>query len=81
MKKKDSFFYFLTISIILGFFAVLITLIIRGGAESTVNILIGALTGAFLTVVGFYFNSSKSSEDKTEMIYNSKPTIPTNNTE
>ena len=35
-----------------------------------------ALIGAFITVVGFFFGSSKSSSDKNEMIANSTPIKP-----
>jgi heme O synthase-like polyprenyltransferase len=35
-----------------------------------INILAGALIGAFLTVVGYFFGSSKSSSDKTKLLVN-----------
>ena len=73
MKGKSSFFYGLGILIVLGFFAVLIALILKGGAEATVNIMIGSLAGSFMTVVGYNFGSSRSSAEKTDMIYNSTP--------
>jgi len=73
MKGKGMFFNVLGVLIVLGFFAVLVMLIIRGGAEATVNILIGALAGAFMTVVGYNFGTSRSSAEKTEMLYNSTP--------
>ena len=72
-KYNNWFFYALAISIVIGFFVVLSLLIMTKGAESTVNIVIGALVGAFLTVVGYFFGTNKSSEAKTEMIYNSTP--------
>jgi hypothetical protein len=72
-KYNNWFFYVLAISIVIGFFTVLIVLIIKGGLESTVNIVIGALVGAFLSVVGYFFGTNKSSEAKTAMIYNSTP--------
>ena len=70
---KQTFFYALGIAIVVGFFAVLVALITKGGFETTVDILIGALTGAFLTVVGYFFGSNKDSAEKTRMIYNSTP--------
>lgn len=71
MKAKEIFFYGLGLSIVVGFFTITGFLVLKGGYESTVNILIGTMAMAFGSVVGYYFGTSKSSADKTDMIYNS----------
>ncbi|MEI7831279.1 MAG: hypothetical protein WCI31_15985 [Prolixibacteraceae bacterium] len=70
---KSAFPSVLAIVITVGFFFVLLLMIFRGGFESTVNILVGALAGSYVTVVSFNFSSTRNSQEKTEMIYNSKP--------
>jgi hypothetical protein len=73
MKTKDIAMYVLGGLIALGFFITLAFMIYKGTYESAVNLIIGALIGAFSTVVSFFYGSSKSSADKTEMIHNSTP--------
>lgn len=68
MTTKDIFFYSLGAIIVVLFFAVLIALIIKGNNPDAVNIMLGALTGAFGTVVGYWYGSSKGSADKTELL-------------
>lgn len=68
MKTKEIFMYVLGAVITLGFFATMIYLIYVGKFESTVNLLIGSLIGAFGTVVGYFYGSSKSSAEKNELI-------------
>lgn len=71
MKAKDIFMYSLGSIIVVGFFVVLIFLIISNKYPDSVNLVIGALIGSFTSVVAFNFGTTKSSADKTEMIYNS----------
>ena len=71
MKAKEVFLYGLGVIIVLGFFGILITLIIYDKYPEQVSLVIGALIGAFLTVVNYNYGSTKGSADKTEMIYNS----------
>ena len=71
MKAKDIFLYGLGIVIVFGFFGVLITLIIYDKYPEQVSLVVGALIGAFLTVVNYNYSSTKGSAEKTEMIYNS----------
>ena len=73
MKAKDIAMYALGGLIAFGFFATLIFMIMKGTYESSVNLIVGALVGSFTTVVAFFYGSSKSSSDKTEMIHNSTP--------
>jgi len=44
--------------------------------QQTINLVIGALLGAFGTVVGYFYGSSKGSADKNEMVYKSTPNQP-----
>ena len=73
MKTKDIAMYILGAIITIGFFATLIFMIVKGTYESSVNLIVGALVGSFTTIVAFFYGSSKSSADKTEMIHNSTP--------
>ena len=67
-KTKDMIMIGLAILISLGFFGVLFYLIYNGSYESTINLAIGSLLGAFGTVVGYYFGSSKGSSDKDKLL-------------
>lgn len=71
MKPKDVFFYLLGALVVIGFFSTLIVLIIKGADKDTQNLLIGALIAAFSTVVGYFYGSSKGSQDKDELLANS----------
>ena len=76
MKPKDIAMYILGALVTIGFFATLIFMILKGSYESSVNLIVGALVGSFTTIVAYFFGSSKSSTDKTEMIHNSTPIKP-----
>jgi len=69
MKQvKEIYMYALGALIALGFFVVMIYLIYSGKYDNAVMLIIGALIGAFSTVVGYFFGSSKGSADKTELL-------------
>jgi len=68
MKSKEIYMYALGALIAIGFFAVMLYLIYSGKYENAVMLIIGALIGAFTTVVSYFFGSSKGSADKTELI-------------
>ncbi len=68
MKGKDIFMYVLGALVVIGFFSVLFYLIYKGDFESTLNLAIGALIGAFGTIVGYFYGSSKGSSEKNEML-------------
>ena len=71
MKTKDLFMYVLGGLIVLAFFALLALLVFNGipeQNESLLNIAIGSLLAAFATVVGYFYGSSKSSAEKTEIM-------------
>ena len=60
--------YALGALIVIGFFTVIAFLIYTGVHETTINLLIGALIGAFSTVVGYFYGSSKGSAEKNDLI-------------
>lgn len=68
MKGKEVFMYSLGGLVAIGFFVTLYFLIKQDVYESTINLAIGALIGAFATVVGYFFGSSKGSADKNELM-------------
>ena len=68
MKTKDIFMYALGALIVVGFFAVSVYLIYSGEYNDALMLIIGALIGAFSTVVGYFYGSSKGSSDKTELL-------------
>ena len=68
MKTRDIAMYILGGIITVGFFTVMIMLIISGKNEGTLNLLIGAVITAFATVVGYFFGSSKGSSEKNEIL-------------
>lgn len=76
MKTKDVAMYVLGGLIAIGFFTMLAFMISKGTYQDAVNLIVGALIGAFSTVVSFFYGSSKSSAEKTEMIHNSTPIKP-----
>lgn len=69
----------LAVLITLGFFGILSFMLFKevpNGQKDVLNIMLGSLGTAWVTVVSFYFGSSKSSEDKTVMLANSVPIQP-----
>lgn len=68
MKTKEIFMYSFAALVVIGFFAVLFYMIKAGIYETSINLIVGALIGAFTIIVGYFFGSSKGSADKNEMI-------------
>lgn len=66
--KKEIYMPVLGAVIVIGFFIVIGFLLSNAKYESTINLAIGALLGAFGTVVNYFFGSSKGSADKTELL-------------
>lgn len=64
----------LAISITLGFFGILLSLM-YGQVQKTdeVMIMLGSLGTAWTGVVGFYFGSSQSSQNKDNLLHQSTP--------
>ena len=76
MKIKDIPIYVLAAIIVAGFFALMYSLAVSSIPEENrevLHLVVGALIGAFTTVVGFFFGSYKSSSDKNELLHNKKP--------
>lgn len=69
--KNNAFMYALGAVIAVGFFVLLYFIVfieIPTSNKDIVNIVVGALVGAFAMVVSFFFGSSKGSMDKTEIL-------------
>lgn len=75
--KRDSNLYILAWVNVIGFFSVLVAVIIvdmptSEVAKTALAMLFGALIGGYKDVLGYFFGSSKSSADKTAMLSNGK---------
>lgn len=71
MKTRNVFMYALGAVLVVGFFLLLYFAVFQEFPERNQRILditVGALIGAFLTVVNFFFGSSKGSADKNEKL-------------
>ena len=68
MKTNEIYKYALGTVIVAGFFITLIFMIWDGSYKVEVNMIVGALIGAFITVVGYSFGSSQGSSDKTKLL-------------
>ena len=69
--RKDTYLYALASVIVICFFALCILLMWRPlpqGSSEVVFMLFGALSAGFGSVVGYFFGSSKSSSDKTDLL-------------
>jgi hypothetical protein len=71
MKAKNLFQYILGSLIVLGFFVLLILLVVLDIPEPNkdlLNLVVGALIGSFATVVGYFYGSSLGSKEKTDIL-------------
>jgi len=71
MKIKDIFQYVLGALIVIGFFILLYLLVTSEVPEKNkdlLNLVVGALIGSFATIVGYFYGSSKGSQEKTEIM-------------
>ena len=71
MKAKDLFQYILGGLIVVGFFTLLVLLVIHIVPEQNkdlLNITVGALIGSFAAVVGYFYGSSAGSAAKEKTI-------------
>ena len=75
-ENKDWIPRALAVSVTVGFFAILLYMLVYGlpttGNEALL-LLLGALQTAWGGIIAFYFGSSSGSQQKDKMIYNSKP--------
>lgn len=75
-STKDKFQYSLAGLMVIGYFVVLWLLIFNSlptENKDAVNILLGILSMALGTVIGYFFGSSKGSSEKNEMLAEKKP--------
>jgi len=82
MKTKEFYKYTLAGVIVIGFFALLVILILIVVPEPNkdlLNITVGTLLSSFSMIVGYFFGSSKSSDDKNEIIQKLTNQQPTTN--
>lgn len=77
--KTDVNLYFLSWIIVAGFFGVTALLLFVAIPENQSNVLytlLGTLGAGFMLVLQFFYGTNRSSETKTDMIYNSTPNLP-----
>ena len=72
MKTKDIFFYTLGTIVVIGYFIILGIKVYKGNDQTAESLMIGSLVGAFGTIIGYWYGSSKGSAEKTELL-NNKP--------
>lgn len=83
MKNKivnNIYMYFIGALVLIGFFAALIYMALNnqdGKYTTIITDMTATIKYSFILIVGYYWGSSKSSSDKTDMIYNSTPTNTT----
>jgi len=73
MRTKEIYMYALGALVALGLFVIiyfLIRIATPEGNKDALLILLGVIAGAFTSVVGYFFGSSKGSADKTELLKN-----------
>jgi len=71
MRTKEIFQYALAGLIVIGFFSLLYLVFLDEMPKENKEvglIVIGAIVGNFNNIVGYFFGSSKSSADKTEIM-------------
>jgi drug/metabolite transporter (DMT)-like permease len=71
MKAKDVFQYVLGALIVIGFFVLLYLLVskeVPGNNKDLLNLVVGALIGSFAAIVGYFYGSSKGSQEKTDIM-------------
>jgi len=71
MKTEKFIQYVFAGLLALCFFTLIVLLIYKPIPESnkaTIDIVIGALAGSFVTIISYYFGSSKGSADKQEIL-------------
>jgi hypothetical protein len=75
-KWQNIFLYILAGIIILGFIGLLVVLVFHlapDGNQTLLNVMVGQFATMTGLVVSYFFATSKSSADKTEMLYRSTP--------
>lgn len=75
MKYKEIFQYILGALIVMGFFTLLILLVLSAVPSENkdlLNLVVGALIGSFSGIVSYFFGSSLGSSKKDELLKNEK---------
>jgi hypothetical protein len=75
-ENKDWIPRALAIGVTVGFFSIMIYMLVYGlptSGNEAILLLLGALQTAWGGIIAFYFGSSSGSQKKDAMIYNSKP--------
>lgn len=70
-RLKDIYQYILATLIIIGFFWLLFLLVhseVKIENKDLLNLVVGALISSFATIVGYFFGSSKGSQEKSDVI-------------
>lgn len=77
MKKdtKEKYMYSLGALVVIGFFAIIGIMLFLGTFKDSLNILVGTLSAAFGSIIGYFFGSSKSSAEKTELMSKNGKTV------
>lgn len=78
MRKttKDIYMYVLGAIVVIGMFAITYMLIMKQVPEDNSSVfymLTGQLAAGFLMVLGYFFGTSKSSTDKTDILAKAEP--------
>lgn len=76
MKAKDIYHFVLTLALFIVTSGLLFLCFFKevpAGNKEIVYTSLGVFITAFVGAIGWWFNSSKSSTEKTEMIHNSTP--------
>ena len=69
MDKKSIAMYILAGLVTIGFFFTLYLIVFNPPEQNElVYLIVGALIGHFATVINYFFGSSKSSQDKTDLL-------------
>jgi hypothetical protein len=79
MTVKDITPKLLALAVTLGFFGVLAYIMVLSVPEASrdvLNIMLGSLGTAWISIISYYFGSSSSSDRKTELIAASPPVSP-----
>lgn len=75
MKYKEIFQYILGALIVMGFFTLLILLVLSAVPtenKDLLNLVVGTLIGSFSGIVSYFFGSSLGSSKKDELLKNEK---------
>jgi len=80
--KRDTFLYILAAWCILAPVGIILFLILKGLGTIAADVMLliggflGIIIGEYRTVTSYFFGTTKASQEKTAMIYNSTPNVP-----